>query len=68
MDNLYNSVAAIYLRMGVIFDYMIIKDGYEAGLMSEDAWKSYLKQLMDISTKENKEEVKGEQRKEDTGI
>ena len=46
MDNLYDSVTMIYLRIGTIFDHMLIKDCYEAGLMSEDAWKTYLKNMI----------------------
>lgn len=46
-------VAMIYLRIGVMFDHMIIKDCYEAGMMTEEAWKSYLKNMMCSSTKED---------------
>lgn len=28
-----------------IFNHMVIKDCYEAGLISEDVWKGYLKKL-----------------------
>ena len=47
----YNGVAAIGARN--IFEHMVIKDCYEAGLISEDIWKSYLKQLADLITKED---------------
>lgn len=46
MDNPCNDVAMIYLRLGTIFDHMIIKDCYEAGLMPEDAWKTYLEKMI----------------------
>ena len=45
-----------YINIDVksIFEHMVIKDCYEAGLISEDIWKSYLKQLADLITKEEK--------------
>ena len=46
MNDPCNDVAMIYLRIGTIFDHMLIKDCYKAGLMSEDAWKSYLKNMI----------------------
>ena len=56
MNDSCNDIAMIYLRIGTIFDHMLIKDCYEAGLMSEDAWKSYLKNMMTCkSTKEDEE-------------
>lgn len=50
MPDPYNDVTMIDTRR--IFQHMVIKDCYEAGLISEDIWKSYLKQLADLITKE----------------
>ena len=36
-----------------LLEHMVIKDCYEAGLMSEDEWKSYLKSLIKAATKED---------------
>ena len=52
----YNSVTMMGVKS--IFDHMVLKDCYEAGLISEDTWKSYLKQL--ISASATKEEKDGE--------
>ena len=51
MSDPYNGVTMIGVRN--IFDHMVVKDCYEAGLISEDEWKSYLKRLMVIATKED---------------
>ena len=51
MSDPYNGVTMIGVRN--IFDHMVVKDCYEAGLISEDEWKSYLKRLTDIATKED---------------
>ena len=48
----YNGIAVIGVKN--IFEHMVIKDCYEAGLISEDIWESYLKQLADLITKEEK--------------
>lgn len=53
MPDPYNGVTMMGVRS--IFDHMVIKDCYEAGLISEDIWKSYLKQLMKGATKEEKD-------------
>ena len=50
MADLYNGVAMVGVRN--VFDHMVIRDCYEAGLISEDEWKSYLKRLIN-STKED---------------
>ena len=46
INDFYNNVTMFGLRN--IFDHMVVKDCYEAGLMSEDEWKSYLKRLIKI--------------------
>lgn len=53
MPDPYNSITAIDAKS--ILDHMILKDCYEAGLISEDEWKSYLKRLIEINltTKED---------------
>ena len=52
MNDLCNSVTMIGIKN--IFNHMVLKDCYEAGLISEDAWKSYLKGLISETTKEDK--------------
>ena len=52
MPDPYNGVAAIGVRN--VLTHMVIKDCYEAGLISEDIWKSYLEQLADLIIKEEK--------------
>ena len=51
MSDPYNGITTISVRN--IFDHMVVKDCYEAGLISEDEWKSYLKRLANIATKED---------------
>ena len=50
MNDLCNSVTMIGIKN--IFNHMVLKDCYEAGLISEDEWKSYLKGLINETTKE----------------
>lgn len=38
-----------------LLEHMVIKDCYEAGMISEDEWKSYLKGLINETTKEEKD-------------
>lgn len=51
MPDPYNSITAIGAKG--ILDHMIIKDCYEAGLISEDEWKLYLKRLINIMKEAN---------------
>lgn len=48
MPDPYNSITILGAKS--ILDHMIIKDCYEAGLISEDEWRSYLKLLLNINT------------------
>lgn len=50
----------VITMMGVkdILEHMVIKDCYEAGMISEDEWKSYLKRMIDASA--TKEDENGE--------
>ncbi len=50
----YNGVTMMGVRN--IYDHMILKDCYEAGLISEDVWKSYLKRLLNNATTKAKED------------
>lgn len=50
MQDLCNDTAIVSIT--IIFQHMLLKDSYEAGLISEDMWKSYLKRSMNMLTKE----------------
>ena len=56
MPDSYNSMATLGIKS--ILDHMMLKDCYEAGLISEDEWKSYLKNL--IKAAATKEDNDGE--------
>lgn len=51
MPDLYSGVAMVGVKN--IFDHMAIKDCYEAGLITEDEWKSYLKRLINSIKEDN---------------
>ena len=50
MPDPYNGVTMIGVRN--IFNHMVIKDCYEAGLISEDEWKGYLKNQISVLIRE----------------